>query len=149
MANKDKASDTLESKLAEIDKLMSEEIQKDSPDEKVLRKLDKARQKALDDFMDSTLSEIRLMDLENETIVANLKKLADSIVDGGGEPMPISKLVNINTASVVELQRLPIIGAGMATKIIDQRNISKFASVEDAAARVDKRLMNIASRITV
>jgi len=44
---------------------------------------------------------------------------------------PINRIVNINTASVVELQTLSGIGPRMAERIIEYRRTKSFASIED------------------
>lgn len=57
--------------------------------------------------------------------------------------------VNLNTASVAALVKLPVIGNVMVLKIVSARVFKKFESVEDAAARVDKKLLGIKDLLTV
>lgn len=48
------------------------------------------------------------------------------------EPIPVTKIIDINYATVSELERLPGIGAGYAARIIEHRTrYGKFSRKED------------------
>lgn len=49
-----------------------------------------------------------------------------------------AKTININTASIVQIKQLPLIGNKLANRIIEARNIRPFSNINDLKRRVDK-----------
>lgn len=56
----------------------------------------------------------------------------------------MGKLININTASLTDLEKLPGIGRGKAIAIVEHRNIVSFESIQDLVAveGITKTLIN-------
>ena len=96
---------------------------------RVVEAIQKARPITKADLMSLPLAEFVK---DGQTIVVPEASLPQEEISG--KPAPVSTRspkVNINTANIIELDSLPGIGPGLASRIIAFRNEHPFVSVED------------------